>query len=64
MRKQNLKLYLIFIAAFLVLHFTGLLVTDMPYIINAVIVFVVVLLSIFLYRWLFRRPHLHKTILK
>lgn len=48
MYRQYFKRYLIFIAAFLILHFTGLAVIKMPYIINAAIVFVAVLLAIFL----------------
>lgn len=46
MNKQTVKLYLSFIAAFFVMHYTGEVLMKLPYISNAVVVFVAVLLTI------------------
>lgn len=48
MNKQTAKLYLSFIAAFLVMHYTGEMLMKLPYIFNAVVVFVAVLLTVLL----------------
>lgn len=55
MDKQNpaLRVYLIFFIAFLTMHFTGVLVAGLPYILNAVITMsVVLLITMGLSRWL------------
>ena len=45
---QKAKLYLIFITAFLVMHFTGVMASDLPYIMNALITAVIVLATLVL----------------
>lgn len=62
MIKINLKLYLVFILAFLVMHFTGLLVKDLPYISNAVIVFALVLSTVLLISRVFYASDVESTI--
>ena len=61
MIKINLKLYLVFILAFLVMHFTGLLVKDLPYISNAVIVFALVLSTVLLISRVFYASDVEST---
>lgn len=52
MKKQSMNLYLIFIAVFLVMHFTGVMVSGLPYIINGLITSVVVFATLLLFlRW-------------
>lgn len=48
MNKANTKLYSVFIAAFLVMHFAGNMLMQMPYIINAALVFAAVLMVVLL----------------
>lgn len=62
MIKINLKLYLVFILAFLVMHFTGLLVKELPYISNAVIVFALVLSTVLLISRVFYASDVESTI--
>ncbi|MBX7227920.1 MAG: CPBP family intramembrane metalloprotease [Chitinophagales bacterium] len=46
MKRGTLKLYLIFAAIFLIMHFTGMAVMRQPYLINAITVFAVVSISL------------------
>lgn len=62
MSKQNAKLYLSFIAAFLVLHYTGEFLKKLPYIFNAAGVFVAVLLTVLLLNKLIHRKSIKASI--
>lgn len=42
MNKQNIRVYFVFFAAFIVMHYTGEALIKLPYIVNAVIVFAAV----------------------
>jgi membrane protease YdiL (CAAX protease family) len=48
MNKQNAIFYLIFFAAFLVMHYTGEALMNLPYIVNAIVVLAAVLLVVLL----------------
>ena len=48
MGSNNLKLYLIFTLTFLVMHFTGMRVASLPYILNALIVSAIVVTTLLL----------------
>jgi membrane protease YdiL (CAAX protease family) len=52
MEKQNTRLYLIFISVFLVMHFTGVAVSGLPYVINGLITSAIVLtVLVLLLKW-------------
>lgn len=51
MRNNNFRLYLVFAPTFLAMHFTGLIVSGFPYIINALITFGTVLATLLLLLW-------------
>lgn len=62
MNKLNTKLYLIFIAAFLVMHFTGYMLMQLPYILNAAVVYIAVFTAVMvLSKWLYGK-NLKSTI--
>lgn len=48
MEKQETKLYLVFTTTFLVMHFTGVMLTGIPYILNALVTSVSVFIVFFL----------------
>lgn len=48
MNKHTAKLYLSFVAAFLVMHYTGEVLMKLPYVFNAVVVFIALLLTVLL----------------
>lgn len=51
MKTARMRLYLFFIAAFLIMHLTGVFVEGLPYIYNALITFSIVLPSLLLFEW-------------
>jgi membrane protease YdiL (CAAX protease family) len=70
MPNNNFKLYLVFTVTFLVMHFSGLIAADLPYIVNALITFAIVLATLLLLLWVssgnavkdsFSSIGLHKT---
>jgi|APTNR8051073442_1049403.scaffolds.fasta_scaffold02267_6 membrane protease YdiL (CAAX protease family) len=51
METSRMRLYLFFMAAFLIMHLTGVFVEGLPYIYNAIITFSIVLLFLLLFEW-------------
>lgn len=62
MNRQNQKLYLVFASAFLVMHFTGNMLMQMPYILNAGLVFAAVLTAVLLLNQLVNDKTVRSTI--
>ncbi len=62
MNKQTAKLYLSFAAAFLVMHYTGKALMNLPYIFNAVVVFVAVLVTVLLLNKLVHSKSINTSI--
>ena len=62
MNKQNIQVYFVFFAAFIVMHYTGEALIKLPYIVNAVIVFAAVFIIILLLNRLVHGKSMKTTI--